>query len=764
MLSKHICLGVISLSTLLGLHAKGPFFSNDLPSNLNLGLREIVSSSDPSASPFTKDVAKKMLKRAIRNESGHVMVKAVISDRKLYTGLKNRLEAQGIEVYAEFASYREGVISFYAPIAKIPALAKLEGVRSLSLELQPITNIGSVTAQAAPVLRTDVINSFGFDGDGIKIGVISDSYDTFITGITAADDIASGDLPGIGNPLGNTTPIVVLEDLPPLAGIDEGRAMLQIIHDIAPQAELGFATAFISEVGFANNIVNLADPAQFGADIIVDDIIYLAEPMFSDGIVAQAVDTVAAQGVSYFSSAGNNAGTNAFAGTFTPVFPAEVDALITSGSENIDLSLIPEIAYQFGFHDFDEGPGVAITQTIDLLADGTLIFQWNDPYDVGGITADYDIYIWDTAGNFLGPVATDNFATDQSIEAFGFSGQVQIAIARFNAPTVPNADQLRYVMFGGEVVEFPKYQTVATYGHAAAAGAMGVGAYAYDELEIPEGFTAPGPVDIWFDALGNRLPAVETRLKPDFSALDGVDTTFFGADTDGTGFPNFFGTSASAPVAAAAAALVLEVAGGPGSLTPDEMRTTLMNTASPHDLDIWSIDADASTGPVTLKIEVDADASNASVADTESFKVIFDGPFPALSISEIFIDLAGTGLIFDTAGFGSTPFTLGQLSGITASDISATVVDGGTTLSIALAPGTFTPGDRLNFVIDRDLAGLGGGNAADLLDGATVTFSFDGFLFQATATFENIIGTGWGAVDGMGIIDPVNAALSVAPN
>jgi len=61
---------------------------------------------------------------------------------------------------------------------------------------------------------------------------------------------------GAGNPLGNTQPVVVLEDSP--GGTDEGRAMLQIVHDMAPKARLGFATANGGQLNFANNIRSLA--------------------------------------------------------------------------------------------------------------------------------------------------------------------------------------------------------------------------------------------------------------------------------------------------------------------------------------------------------------------------------------------------------------------------------------------------------------------------------------------------------------------------
>ena len=78
---------------------------------------------------------------------------------------------------------------------------------------------------------------------GITIGALSDSYDDATltaTGerlkIHAKQDVASGDLPGKGNRR-NPQPVQVLEDLEgDESAIDEGRAMLQIAHDVAPGA------------------------------------------------------------------------------------------------------------------------------------------------------------------------------------------------------------------------------------------------------------------------------------------------------------------------------------------------------------------------------------------------------------------------------------------------------------------------------------------------------------------------------------------------
>jgi hypothetical protein len=121
-------------------------------------------------------------------------------------------------------------------------------------------------------------NINGFLGTGITVGVLSDSYNTSpkpsFTPIRAANDIATGDL---------VTPKFVIDSPASSNNTDEGRAMMQIVHDVAPNADLCFATAFAGQASFAANIRTLRTNASCAADVIVDDVFYLDEPFFSDG-------------------------------------------------------------------------------------------------------------------------------------------------------------------------------------------------------------------------------------------------------------------------------------------------------------------------------------------------------------------------------------------------------------------------------------------------------------------------------------------------
>ncbi|WP_335194190.1 S8 family peptidase [Nostoc sp.] len=153
---------------------------------------------------------------------------------------------------------------------------------------------------------------YGLDGTGITIGVLSDSFATAKTVNTSgnldtyASNVADNYLP---------SGIKVLKDYAGTDAKDEGRAILQIIHAVAPGAKLVFHTSTGGAGAFGQGIQALATA---GADIIVDDVRYGYPPLqssnlplnFSDieppnGPINQAITTVVNQGISYFTSAGN---------------------------------------------------------------------------------------------------------------------------------------------------------------------------------------------------------------------------------------------------------------------------------------------------------------------------------------------------------------------------------------------------------------------------------------------------------------------------
>jgi hypothetical protein len=479
------------------------------------------------------------------------------------TDLLRDLEALGLRNGVAYGR----VVSGELPIEAIPQAAALTGLKGAA-PARAARSVGAVDSQADAAMRADASRlAFGVDGSGVAVGTLSDSYDCSGTATTtAADDVASGDLPA---------GVVVLEELGTCpGGIDEGRAMMQLIHDVAPGASQLFHTAFGGQAGFAQGIVDLE---AAGADVIVDDVFYFAEPMFQDGIIAQAADQVVAAGVPYFSSVGNQADASyedAFRATPKPAgFAADVSDTV---------------------HDFDPGPGVDAVQEIVVEpgATVTLILQWDDPFASAGVgnpgaSGDVDLFLTDTAGStIVAQSVDDNVAGGDPVEIVqvqnGGSAPASAGVVIGFFGGVPPGT-VKYAFLGDMSVEEYATNSATGFGHPNAAGAAAVGAACYcdtpefgQDPPLREAFSSLGGVPILFDVAGNRLATPEQRPKPEITAPDGTDTTFFGFDSDGTGFPNFFGTSAAAPHAAAVAALLLDLA--PGS-TPAEIYAALESTA-----------------------------------------------------------------------------------------------------------------------------------------------------------------------------------------
>jgi hypothetical protein len=778
-LHQHSVLAAGIALALTGLaHAK----PQGADANLGLGLRDLVQTQAPAAQRAGSP-AFSQSSLVVRDAAGRVRVKVMLNGKQPLATVRTQAQRLGAVVNAETTRYRQGAFTAYVPVAGVAALGKLAGVRSVVLAVPAVTNVGATTSQGAAVLKTDQLNALGIDGTGITVGVMSDSYNTSTNRIKAPDDVASGDLPGPGNPLGHLSPVVVLVDQP--GGTDEGRAMAQIVHDLAPGAKLCFATAYDSEIAFANNIAALADPnGGCKASVIVDDIIYLSEPMFSDGIIAQQVDSVVAAGIPYFASAGNRSATMAYQADFRPIAR---DAAIAAG-QTVDLSAIPAAASAGGFHNFNAGPGAPdVAQTIQVNGNNTLIFQWNDPFDAGGVTTDYDIYAFLPNGTLFASSVDDNHATDEPIEGLTLpTGTYQIVFVRASgSPATPVAQRIRYIDFGSIITsEYFDFNAPGTFGHNSSKGAMGTAAYPWYEPYVTESFTSPGPSYMYFDAAGNRLAEPEIRIKPDIAAIDGVNTTFFSSDSaeDPDTFPNFFGTSAAAPHGAGVAALLLQKGGGPGSLTPQRIREVLQATANSHSLVPNIIEATAAAGAAKVVLTGTGNGDNVSSYSPEAFKITLLAPAGytlanlTLNVStanaqRVRLGVPAPGMQFDprppTTGF---PLTLGTLKNITPGSISfsalSTVAPFSQSLTVAFAAGSFGNKTTVSFGVDRDETGPGsGGNAMELLAGGTISGTVTGpgnvpIPFSATLA-PRLSGKGYSPLDGFGLIDALSAVQSL---
>ncbi|MGB3587766.1 MAG: T9SS type A sorting domain-containing protein [Tunicatimonas sp.] len=483
----------------------------------------------------------------LKNNGEYILIEAVAEKgkgAKLLAKLKKEVGLKDGTVY-------QHIVSGKVPAINIKKLETVPGLQFARPAYQPQTKVGDVTSRGDIVMRTDEARQdFGVDGSGQKIGILSDSYNA-LGG--AVDGVISGDLP---------TGVEILDDLPSGQGSDEGRAMAEIIHDVAPGADLAFHTAFTGQAEFAQGIIDLADA---NCDVIVDDVGYLAEPFFQDGIIAQAVDIVSKRGVTYLSSAGNGA-----QDSYEKAFNS-LGLLLADTAGNV--LGIP--------HDFGNGD---IFQRYVIPPGGDLIIslQWSDPYiSAGGkkgANSDLDLYLFFPQFNDAFVSNDENIGGDP-IEITGVTNtsdslnlEVDVLIAKFAGP---DPDIIKYINFGSgfQLQEFEEdTQAPTIYGHSNANRGIAVGATAWfnvpefnDNLSLPRinGFSSKGGIPILFNRNGNPIDPV-IRHKPEFVGPDGANTTFFSRDLSfevpGTdepdGFPNFFGTSASAPHLAGAVALI----------------------------------------------------------------------------------------------------------------------------------------------------------------------------------------------------------------
>lgn len=443
------------------------------------------------------------------------------------------------------------IVSGYLPIGALPAVAALPEVLSVLpvWELGSTDGQGAANNQAETTLRADLLRqTYDVDGTGVTIGVISDSANLVSGGIATSQ--ASGDLPP-GNRVQD------LLEVWSSGTVDEGRAMMELIYDIAPGADLRFASGGATDAQFATAVNTLV---AAGCDVIVDDLNGLSsEPYLQDGLAAQAVANAIAGGVSYYGSAGNR-GKSGYEAPFTGM---DTTVAGIAGRWN-----------DFGGSD--------PTQTVTLgSGTTTFVFQYDDPFYGGSVTRNVDFYVLNAAGTAVLASGTDNNLTSGGTGVpreivsvnVGSATTVQIAIRQTSGPS--DITRIKYIGFNSPTIvdhltEPGALNNATNPGHSSVPGAVTVAAAYWGTPTTYESFTAQGPSTRVFDAAGNRLAAVQTIIKPEVTAHDGCATTV-------PGFASFYGTSAAAPNAAAVGALLRQL--NPAAM-PAQIKAALINGAT----------------------------------------------------------------------------------------------------------------------------------------------------------------------------------------
>ncbi len=572
-------------------------------------------------------------------DSSRILVDVIV--KSAADAVVKSIAAAGVKVEGVYPEYNRVTVSV-GDLQALYAVAKIPEVVLVKPVLKPLTSSsGAVDSRADRALASVVAFQSGVTGLGQKVGILSDSF-AWTTGTRNAGTKPSvglaGELVGANQQLTGDLPsnvALVRDDRP---GADEGAGMAELVHDVAPGAAIAFHTALGGQAAFAAGIKRLRTETK--ATLLVDDVIYLDEPMYQDGIIAQEAGAAVSAGVPYFSAAGNF-GNVALKQTYKDIDPtASNEAKLPPGSNDL--------------HDWGGGnPFLPIF--IPAGSSISMIMQWNQPYasvnPSKGAQIDMDVYLVSapTAAALAAPLASSidaqgvtSLPLGDPVESITYSGgtsQTVFLVVNHHAGryTLPQSSrtpiEFRCVFFGavdgrtGLKLDIQGLQDLTSaygastmFGHSQGAGVVSVAAVPWWEappfdpvnfgptaLIDPELFSSRGGnYMVPFSKYGTYSSYGRKGFTPTLAAVDGCNTTFFGQDDsaieeqvtgtfyDGEpdGRPNFFGTSAAAPNAVAVASMMRQVK---PSLKPSQITTNLQNTA----IDVTGYRAAPGTDDVT---------------------------------------------------------------------------------------------------------------------------------------------------------------------
>jgi hypothetical protein len=507
----------------------GPFLGIFLLSALPaLGQELRVVGQIRSSGPITSEASQKIVSRlrgliaefhalgiAQKNAAGRFSGDALKMDSagrvQIYVWVKDTseraldtLRRHGFDI--EVVNKEFGIVQGWIPVENIEALAAEPVVVKVRPPSYGTHDTGPVDSQGDSIHRCDQARTLGFNGAGVKVGVVSDG----VSGLTTSQ--AAGEL----------GPVQVLS-----AGSgDEGTAMLEIIADCAPGATLAFATSGSTSLEFIQAVNSLRDA---GAQIIVDDISALVtEPVFEDSTTALNDRAVGATVLRV--SSGGNRGLTHYSGTFDAgIFDPEV-----SGTR----------------HNFGGGDTLLRFRIGGSPAGlfHAIILQWGNPFGAAG--DNYDLCVRLTSGSLLACSSGVQDGNDDPIEIVSLvcttatggtcAADIQITLVSGSAQPV------QLFCEPANLCQFDEFdvRSGSVVGHKAVPEVLAVAASPASNPGVVESFSSAGPSTILF-------PSVQVRSKPDLDGIDGVATSR-------PGFNPFFGTSAAAPHVGAVAAILMQ--------------------------------------------------------------------------------------------------------------------------------------------------------------------------------------------------------------
>ncbi|MFY3741009.1 MAG: subtilisin family serine protease [Candidatus Nitrosomirales archaeon] len=589
------------------------------------------------------------------------------------------LDALSSENLAELEEYGAEIevthgtrVQALVPSYELEKMAEYDFVKYID---QPIELKPNVVSQGVRVIGADHLHEAGNTGQGVKVAVIDLGFDInnpeIAANIVEAIPFRSdGDITGGGNSA-------------------HGTAVAEIVVDVAPDVQL-----FLYNIRFELELLNAIDFIINNGDI---DIISMSlgtnvGPEDGTSDIAQAVNNARNNGILFVVSAGNGADSHWQGNFFDP-----------DANNNHNFAIDDETI------EFRAQAGDVVTVTLN----------WDDwPISV----QDYDLVILDKNFNLVGfSVNPQCFEDDGDGGMIICPGAPPTESATFVAPVTGIYHVVIVEFHATESVLFDLYTSHPLREYNVPSSSLSIPADASGAFSV--GATARGNDRL--EDFSSRGPTNDGRIKPDIVAPNGVSTSTIN---------QLFGTSASTPHVAGAAALVkAEVLGA----SADTLQSLLeQNTANNHPKN-----NDDGTGRVdvtfllTLNLPPVANDQTVSIDEDTPVTIILTGSDPD-----------GDSITFSIAA-DPTNGLLGSIVPIDA-----------TSASVTYTPDTdFVGDDSFTFEVnDGSLVDNGTVNI-NVNPGEPVILSVETSTGTGTATFV----TDTGEITNLTSIDP--ASLPPAP-